>query len=437
MEKAFKDHIKSDFPNLVNAKLILAVSGGVDSMVLMRLCKKVKLDFAIAHCNFNLRDNESDGDEEFVVRAAQNLELKVHIQHFNTISFAEEHKLSIQMAARELRYHWFEELRIAENADYILVAHHANDSLETFLINFVRSTGPEGLAGIKAENDKILRPLLKFSRQEIENYARDHQILWREDSSNASTKYLRNKIRHQVIPILEEMNPQFLEGFKNTQEYLSQQLDLVEDYTELIYKKAVKKVDFGYSFDVLFLQRLPHAKAVLYQLLKTFGFTEWNDVYNLLEAQSGKMVFSNTHRLVKDRDELYLTKIDQSHIKETYDIAENEENFMLPNAVFSFHQVSAIQETNRNIIYVNASKLQYPLKLRRWQKGDSFHPFGMKGRKKVSDFFKDNKLSLPQKENTWLLTSGDKIVWIVNWRADNRFAITSENQPILKITFHQ
>ncbi|WP_274971307.1 tRNA lysidine(34) synthetase TilS, partial [Zunongwangia profunda] len=171
--------------------------------------------------------------------------------------------------------------------------------------------------------------------------------------------------------------------------------------------------------------------------LKTFGFTEWNDVYNLLEAQSGKMVFSNTHRLVKDRDELYLTKIDQSHIKETYDIAENEENFMLPNAVFSFHQVSAIQETNRNIIYVNANKLQYPLRLRRWQKGDSFHPFGMKGRKKVSDFFKDNKLSLPQKENTWLLTSGDKIVWIVNWRADNRFAITSENQPILKITFHQ
>ena len=201
MEKAFKDHIKSNFPNLVNAKLILAVSGGVDSMVLMHLCKKVKLDFAIAHCNFNLRDNESDGDEEFVARAAQNLEVKVHIQHFNTISFAADHKLSIQMAARELRYRWFEELRIAENADYILVAHHANDSLETFLINFVRSTGPEGLAGIKAENDKILRPLLKFSRQEIENYAREHQILWREDSSNASTKYLRNKIRHQEKPL--------------------------------------------------------------------------------------------------------------------------------------------------------------------------------------------------------------------------------------------
>ncbi|MDN3593559.1 tRNA lysidine(34) synthetase TilS [Zunongwangia endophytica] len=436
MEKAFKNHLKSNLPYLFNSKVILAVSGGVDSMVLMHLCKTAKLDFSVAHCNFNLRNNESDGDEEFVVRAVQNLDIKVHVQNFNTKAFAEEHKLSIQMAARELRYQWFEELRASEGADYILVAHHANDSLETFLINLIRSTGPEGLAGIKEENEKILRPLLNFSRDEIESYAKEHKIMWREDSSNASTKYLRNKIRHQVIPLLEEMNPKFLEGFSNTQDYLKQQLNLVEDYTEIIYKKAVKKVEFGYSLDVLFLERLPNTKAVLYQLLKSFGFTEWDDVHHLLTAQSGKMVFSHTHRLVKDRDELILTKIDQSHLKKSYEIHQNEDNFMIPSGSLSFHEVSEIQEKNNHTIYVDYEKLKFPLTLRRWQEGDTFHPFGMKGRKKLSDFFKDNKLSLPQKENTWLLCSENKIVWIVNQRADNRFAITSKSKRILKIVSH-
>ncbi|WBL21302.1 tRNA lysidine(34) synthetase TilS [Zunongwangia sp. HRR-M8] len=436
MEKAFNNHLKLNFPYLFNSKLILAVSGGVDSMVLMHLCKKAKLDFAVAHCNFNLRNSESDADEEFVVRAVQNLNIKVHIQNFNTKAFAEEHKLSIQMAARELRYQWFEELRISENAEYILTAHHANDSLETFLINLVRSTGPEGLAGIKEENENIRRPLLNFSREEIETYAKENKILWREDSSNASTKYLRNKIRHQVIPLLEDMNPKFLEGFSNTQEYLKQQLNLVEDYTELIYKKAVKKVAYGYAIDVLFLERLPNNKAVLYQLLKSFGFTEWDDVHHLLKAQSGKMVFSSTHRLVKDRDELILTKIDQSHLKKTYEIQQNEDNFMIPSGSFSFSEVDKILEKNNHTIYVDLEKLQYPLILRRWEEGDVFYPFGMKGRKKISDFFKDNKFSLPEKENTWLLCSGDKIVWVVNQRADNRFAITSKSKRILKIVSH-
>lgn len=435
MEKSFRNHIKSTFPYLVNSKLVIAVSGGVDSMVLLHLCKKIKLNVLVAHCNFNLRNKESDTDEEFVIKTAKKLGLPVHIQHFNTTFFAEQHKLSIQMAARELRYRWFEELRISEDADFILTAHHANDSLETFLINLVRSTGPEGLAGIKAENDKIIRPFLKFSRQKIQQYAIDNEIVWREDSSNASTKYLRNKIRHQFIPLLEEMNPQFLAGFENTQTYLREQLDLVEDYTEIIFRKVVTRNEYGYELDVALLKRLPHTKAVLYQLLKNFGFTEWNDVLNLLEAQSGKMVFSATHRLIKDRDYLLLTEITSPDANKTYQISEKESHVMFSGGALHFEYVSEIRETNKHCIYVNPEKINYPLQLRHWRKGDYFYPFGMQNRKKLSDFFKDEKMSLPEKEHVWLLCDKKAIIWVVNKRADNRFAISEHQKNILKISF--
>lgn len=435
MEKAFKNLIKSEFPYLSNLKLLLAVSGGLDSVVLAHLCKNAKLQFSMAHCNFNLRGDESDADENFVVDLADALEVEVLTQRFDTKVYAADAGISIQMAARELRYSWFDDLSSALNYDYILTAHHANDDLETFLINLIRGTGLEGLTGIRSENNKIIRPLLKFSRKEIEAYAVQNNIKWREDSSNISSKYIRNKIRHQIIPVMEDINPQLLESFAKTQVHLNESLNLVEDYLGLLYSEIVSKTNYGYQLKIEVLKKIPHPKAVLYQLLKSFGFTEWDDVNHLLEAQPGKMVFSETHRLIKDREFLILTEKPENKENEVYSISEGEEIEMLPIGIFSFNEVKKISETPANCIYVAKESLKYPLTLRKWKEGDVFYPFGMKGKKKLSDFFMDKKLSLPEKENTWLLCSEDKIVWVVNHRADARFAITAPSQKIIKITY--
>lgn len=434
MERAFKYEIKSQFPYLCSSKILLAVSGGVDSVVLAYLCKKAKLDFALAHCNFNLRDEESDADEDFVANLAKKLKVKLFIENFDTEQYAKDNGLSIQMAARDLRYEWFEELRLKYQFDYTLTAHHANDSLETFFINLLRGTGLEGLSGINSDSHSVIRPLLKFSRKEIASYAQENNIPWREDSSNASTKYLRNKIRHEIVPSFEALNPQFLETFLKTQSHLKESEALVEDYMSLLYPKIISKTKYGYSLDINYLKKIPNTPAVLYQLLKSFGFTQWSDIYNLLDAQPGKMVFSASYRLVKDRDYLILTE-KNSNEEKIYKIAKDEDFAMLPMGTFSFSEIQQIKEKNPNCIYVDPEKLDYPLSVRKWQKGDVFYPFGMKGKKKLSDFFKDKKLSLPEKENSWVLCSGEKIIWVINQRADRRFSITSPGQKIIKITF--
>ncbi len=433
MEKEFKNLIKSEFPFLGNSKLLLAVSGGVDSVVLARLCHDARLEFSIAHCNFNLRGEESDEDERFVVDLADALEVEVFTESFDTKKYAEEHKISVQMAARDLRYEWFDELSKSLYFDYILSAHHANDNIETFLINLIRGTGPEGLTGIKANNNNVIRPLLNFTRKEIENFARERKYQWREDSSNASDKYMRNKIRHHIIPVMEEINPNLLESFGNTQQHLRESLDLVEDYISLLYPKVVEKNEFGYSLDIEFLKKVPNPKQILYQLLKSFGFTEWNDVYNLLEAQSGKVVYSDSHRLIKDRHKLLLTERKEKSTRNEYHLKEGEDFMMFPLGTLYIGKVSKMAKVTRNCIYVPKSKLSFPLVIRKWKKGDYFYPFGMKGKKKLSSFFKDEKFSLPEKENTWLLLSGEEIVWVMNHRADDRFAVEKKDTDIYKI----
>ncbi len=430
----FQEHLKAQFPFLQDAKILIAVSGGVDSVVLAHLCKNSGLNIALAHCNFHLRNEESDADEDFVIELADTLELEVFVEHFDTTAYSEENKLSVQMAARELRYRWFSELKEQMHFDYLLTAHHSNDNLETFIINFVRGTGLEGLTGIPAKNGFILRPLLPFSRMEIEKYARENHLKWREDSSNASTKYLRNKIRHEIVPALEELNPQLLESFEKTRNHLEQSSLLVENYVSALFSRIANQTDEGYAFDIKLIQTIPNTKAVLYELFKPFGFTEWDDVLHLLEAQPGKRVLSGTHRLIKDREYLLLTTVPRGDDK-VYEISEEESVLMFPIGTFHLEEVVEIDETGPDCIYVDKDKIEFPLVVRKWQKGDYFHPFGMAGKKKLSKFFKDNKLSLPAKENTRVLCSRDKIVWVIGQRADARFGVEDITSGILKITF--
>jgi tRNA(Ile)-lysidine synthase len=433
MQQKFLSHINQNFSFLNGKKLLLATSGGLDSMVMVDIFHKLNYSIAIAHCNFQLRGVESFEDQAFVQNYSEVNKIESFVTQFDTEAFAEDYKLSTQVAARELRYSWFYELSDTENFDYILTAHHADDNLETFLINFVRGTGLDGLTGIPAQNDIVIRPLLIFSRQEIEYYAKENNIEWREDSSNASDKYLRNKIRHNLVPILKELNPDFLSSFQKTQKYLQESKAMAEDASIIIYQQVAEENGEDIHFDLNQLKKLPNFKSYLYQWLKEFGFSAWDDIYDLVESQSGKQVFSNEFRLLKNRDFLILSPINFVDESEEYFISKNQKEVKVPLNL-SFCNVSDISKESNTTIFVDEDKLWYPLVLRRWKEGDVFQPFGMEGKsKKVSKFFKDEKLSLLEKENMWLLCSDNQIVWIIGIRQDENFKIRKTTKNILKI----
>lgn len=435
MLKTFKKHIETNLEFLKDSRLIIAISGGVDSVVLCHLCKKLNLDFALAHCNFNLRGEESNADEDFVLELAEQLDVEVFIQNFDTQAYADENKRSIQMAARELRYDWFAELAEQLKFDYILTAHHVDDNLETFLINFTRGTGLNGLTGIPVVKGNIVRPILSFSREQIEVYARENSISWREDSSNSSRKYLRNKLRHEVVPILKEINPNLLDSFQNTLENLNDTADIVEESLNAVAKRAIVDIDEnGITYKISEFKKVNNPKAYLFEMFKDFGFTEWNDIVGLLDAQSGKRVMSNTHRLIKHREFFILTEI-KSKGHKSISISKTDTAIETPLGILSFDEADAIVNAIKNIIYVDSETLSFPLELRLWKEGDFFYPAGMTGKKKISKYLKDEKLSLVEKENTWVLTSEENILWVVGKRGDNRFRVTDRTKKILKIKF--
>ena len=430
-------HLKNKLPFLDKSKLLIAVSGGIDSVVLAYLCHKLGLNIALAHCNFNLRGKESDADESFVLKLAEDLNAECFIECFDTLTYAQENKLSTQMAARELRYKWFNELAQQLQYDYILTAHHADDNLETFLINLSRGTGIEGLTGIPEINENIVRPLLPFSRDEIEKYAKLENLKWREDSSNASAKYLRNKLRLDVIPQLKEVSQQFLPNFNKTLEYLKGSKDIIDDRIDDISNQVIQNVDTnGVKFNISEINKLSAPNPYLYELLKEYGFTEWSDVYGLLEAQSGKHILSKTHQLLKDRDCLILTEI-ASKKRKTFTILEYKSKFEIPIGTLFFDEADALFGKRLDTIFVDREKLVFPLIIRKYVEGDVFYPFGMKGKKKLSKYFKDEKMSLIDKKNVWLLCSQNNVVWVINRRLDNRFSVTENTKEIIKITFKQ
>ena len=430
-------HLKENFSFLENKKLFLAVSGGLDSMVLLHLFEQMDYKFAVLHCNFNLRGKESDGDEKFIYDYCTKREIFCVVGNFQTNFYAKQHKLSTQVAARNLRYEWFAEQLLEKNYDFVLTAHHLDDSLETFIINLSRGTGLEGLTGIPAQNNKIIRPLLPFTRQEIENYATENKIAWREDSSNEIDKYLRNKIRHTVVPQLKDLNENFLANFYKTQTFLQQSQNLVDDAVDLASGFVFEKVGNDLHFNITNLLQLSDYKAYLYRWLKDFEFTAWKDIYDLVHAENGKKVVSNQYQIQKYREFLILSEIVEDQTSNRFLISEVQEIVNYPINL-NFIKTLKLTKESENVIFADKDKVKFPLELRRPLPDDVFFPRGMIGSKKINKFLKDEHLAFTTRAKTWLLVdASNTIIWVVGLRQDERFTATDSTKNILKITHAQ
>ncbi len=421
-------------------KVLLAVSGGVDSMVLLHMFEKSGFNYGIVHCNFQLRGEDSEKDEELVRKQVLATGVPAFFIKFDTIEFAKIHGISIEMAARRLRYDYFEKVRKENNFDFIATAHHQDDAIETFFLNLSRKTGIRGLTGIKIKTEFIIRPLLFACRIEITEYAKFYDVEFREDLTNNDIIYHRNFIRHQIIPLFNELNPSFKSNFAETLNNLRDAEDIY-DYTirsELI--NIIDQDDESISVDIEKLLKSPFPKVILHELLSVYNFNPSipGQVFKGLRSEPGKRYYSNTHRLLKDRTKLFLTKLP----------AEEDQIFYLEDDDMElFVPVDLVIEKSGNINFqivkspdtacLDLDKLDFPLLIRKWKQGDYFQPLGMKGFKKLSDFFIDEKIPIHEKENIWLLCYGRRIVWIMGYRIDDRFKITAETKNILKISLRK
>ena len=435
MVTAFKKHIAAHFPALADQKILVACSGGLDSIVLLHLLQKIGLTLGVAHCNFKLRGAHSDADLSFVETIAGNLGVPVFTTVFDTKTYAKTQGVSTQVAARELRYEWFYSTARANGYDRIATGHHADDDLETFFINLSRVTGLRGLTGITSNTEQLIRPLLPFSRAQIMQFAKKEGLFWREDSSNSTRDYLRNKLRLDVIPAFKGVNKTVLQNFKQTQQHLKESQALLEDYITLVTKLVVSHTDAGYEIDSKQLQALPNTNTLLFELLYPYGFTDFKAIASILESEVGKKVLSKQYVLHKDRNHLVLTTREQVVDSRVYCIDAKQQSCTIPIKL-NFTKVAQVGEHEPHSLYVDAAKLTYPLKVRAWRLDDVFHPFGMKGKKKLTKFFKDEKLSLLSKNSVWVLESGDEIVWVIGLRPDDRYKVTSATNKVLKIQWN-
>ncbi len=423
-------HLISSFiasENLLNAtdRPLVALSGGADSVALLRLLLQLGYQCQAAHCNFHLRGNESDRDEQFVRNLCIELNTPLHVAQFDTQMYAASHKVSIEMAARELRYQWFEELRKQTGCTCIAVAHHQDDSVETILLNLIRGTGLNGLTGIQSKNGYVVRPLLTISRKQIIDYLHNIRQPYVTDSTNLQDEYTRNKIRLNILPLMAELNPSVHESIATTGRYVNSALKIYQHGIEQSKTRVLQQQ----SVDLDALKQELSPESVLHEILYPLGFnsSQINDIITSIDGQSGKVFYGkNDWQAVKDRRRLIITKATQNSNPPFVLIYKEVEN--KPD-----YQISR----DRTVACLDADKLKGEFKLRKWQQGDRFFPFGMKGQKLVSDYMTDRKFSISKKENQWLLCSDEEIVWVVGERTDNRFRIDTNTQRIIEIRMKQ
>jgi tRNA(Ile)-lysidine synthase len=423
LKKKFYQELLQLVPDAESARFLLAVSGGRDSVVLAHLFASFHLNFDIAHCNFHLRGEESNKEMLFVQNLPFLTTQKVFVKEFDTFTLQQNSGKSIEMVARELRYHWFDE--IGEEYDYMVTAHHANDNAETVVMNLMRGTGLRGICGIPPKNGKVIRPILRFSAAAIEKYCLEQEIRFCVDSSNLSDEFLRNKIRHHIIPEMEKINPNVIEAFTKNCNLFQLQTQFFDTHIQQYKNQLLQEKDNRKIISIETLRSIENQSLVLYEILNPFGFNA-DDVENILKSMnsnSGKQFFSDTYVLIKDRTHFIIeTKTAQKEQDIIiHNIEELEEYGFKVEKITKKSDFSAIKSSK--IIYVDAAKLNFPLTIRGWKQGDFFYPFEMKTKKKVSDFFTDLKIDLLEKQKIRILCSQDDIVWIVGYRADERFRV--------------
>ena len=408
----------------LNGKVLVALSGGADSVALLRVLIDLGYTCECAHCNFHLRGEESDRDEQFVCSLCQEHQIPLHVKHFETESYAKEKQISIEMAARELRYAWFEELRKETKANVIAVAHHRDDSVETFLLNLIRGTGINGLKGIQVKNGNIVRPLLETSREDILNYLVFLNQDYVTDSTNFQDEYMRNKIRLNILPMMKEMNPSIMESIQDTAQKLADVANIYNQNRKEILEISIQENNNEY---ILPIQTILNDLAPLTLLHEWLGKYQFNssqikDIYQCLkQEQSGKQFISNGWVLLRDREHLILRQKEETENAPKINIEtfETDNDFVLIK--------------DKHIACLDAEKVVLPLEVRKWKKGDKFIPYGMKGQKKVSDYLTDKKFSLFQKEKQYVVCSEGKIVWLIGERIDDRFKITDKTKRAIII----
>lgn len=432
----FQQYIKKENLFLPKHKLLVAVSGGNDSMALCELLHEAGYSFSAAHCNFTLRGAESDADAAFVEGYCLRNKIKYHYNAFDTAAYAKKNKLSTQMAARELRYNWFDQLLKKGKYDFLLTAHHLNDNIETFFINLLRGSGINGLKGIVPKSGKKVRPLLFATREEVEKYIRTKGIIYREDSSNKEDKYLRNRLRHHVIPELKILNPSF-------EQTLASELGILQQVNKLVFAEVEKKKKTLVQvrkdlckIDIEKLKKSGSAELFLYEIIKEYGFNSVQaaSICEALDGLTGKMFFSETHQLLKDRKHLLIRDRSEADEEEVAIYKKTDKVKQPLQLEISYYKIKKGEEVKipalKNVAYLDADKLKFPLKITRWQQGDRFVPLGLGHSKKLSDFFVSEKMSLFDKDNQWILRSKEGIVWVIGRRIDDRFKITPETKNV-------
>ena len=440
----FKKFIRDE--NLISPsdQILLAVSGGMDSVVMVHLFKQAEFNFAIAHCNFQLRGNDSNADEAFVKQLAENYGVSFYSQVFDTTGHQKKNKLSLEAAARELRYAWFEEIRSLFNYTSIATAHHLNDSIETVFLNLIKGTGIKGLSGIPKINGKIIRPMLFAAREMIEDYAKANQIEFRTDTTNFENDFVRNKIRNTIIPVLKTVNPSLEETFKKNILHIEEAHIIYQEQVRMKLNKLIKVDGNNQMVSIPSILQLKSCKTYMHEFLFHYGFNE-DQIQQIITSlkNPGKVFYSATHRVIIDRKNMILCPIENEHNSILLIQQENKTvrfgAHKLDLQISKYHKEIKFNTTG-SVAYFDADKIEYPLTLRKWEKGDYFYPLGLTkknsdkpGKKKISDLFNDLKYNLLQKENTWVMLSGEKIIWVVGIRQDERISLRSTTSNMLKI----